>query len=96
MTCNGFVYVVTSTLERRFNLSSTKSGAISSAYDFTVMAIVVFVTYFGEKGHKPMWLGVGAIIFGIGSWMFTLPHFLTGPYMYGVSISAYNSENYSP
>ncbi|PIK57274.1 putative solute carrier organic anion transporter family member 4A1 [Apostichopus japonicus] len=85
MTCNGFVYVVTSTLERRFNLSSTKSGAISSAYDFTVMAIVVFVTYFGEKGHKPMWLGVGAIIFGIGSWMFTLPHFLTGPYMYGTT-----------
>lgn len=85
MTCNGFVYVVTSTLERRFNLSSAKSGAISSSYDFTVMAIIVFVTYFGEKGHKPMWLGGGAIIFGIGSWVFTFPHFFSNEYTFGVS-----------
>ncbi|PIK42943.1 putative solute carrier organic anion transporter family member 4A1 [Apostichopus japonicus] len=47
------------------------------------MIVVVFVTYFGEKAHKPLWIGSGAIIFGMGSFLFTLPHFLTDEYTYG-------------
>eukprot|EP00057_Strongylocentrotus_purpuratus_P019729 XP_011674203.1 PREDICTED: solute carrier organic anion transporter family member 4A1 [Strongylocentrotus purpuratus] len=82
MTVNGLVYVVITTLERRFGFTSVRSGFISSSYDFTVMVIIIFVTYFGEKAHKPIWLGIGAGIFGIGSIIFTLPHFLTGDYVY--------------
>ncbi|XP_071855578.1 solute carrier organic anion transporter family member 4A1-like [Apostichopus japonicus] len=82
-TVNGLIYVIVTTLERRFNLTSARSGAISSCYDFSVMIVVVFVTYFGEKAHKPLWIGSGAIIFGMGSFLFTLPHFLTDEYTYG-------------
>ncbi|XP_072038988.1 solute carrier organic anion transporter family member 4A1-like [Amphiura filiformis] len=81
-TVNGMVYVVLSTLERRFNLPSVRSGFISSTYDLAVMCVVVFVTYFGERGHKPFILAIGAFLFSIGSATFTLPHFLSDPYNY--------------
>ena len=80
ITVNGFVFVSITTLERRFNLPSVKSGWIASTYDFSVMCVVVFVTYFGEKGHKPKFLAIGAFIFALGSLTFSLPHFLTGVY----------------
>ncbi|XP_033640299.1 solute carrier organic anion transporter family member 4A1-like [Asterias rubens] len=85
MTVNGFVYVVTTTLERRFNLPSVRSGSISSSYDFSVMVVITFVTYLGDRSHKPMWLGFGALIFAFGSFFFTLPHFLTPFYDFSAS-----------
>ncbi|XP_071955520.1 solute carrier organic anion transporter family member 4A1-like [Antedon mediterranea] len=77
MTVNGIIYVVTTTIEKRFDLPSVKSGFISSCYDVAVMVVIVFVTYFGENGHKPRWIGLGALIFAAGSLLFTTPHYLT-------------------
>ena len=82
MTVNGLVYVVTTTLERRFGLPSVRSGFISSSYDFSVMVIIVFVTYFGERSHKPYWLGIGALIFSVGSVVFQFPHYTTPFYSF--------------
>ncbi|XP_072018417.1 solute carrier organic anion transporter family member 4A1-like [Amphiura filiformis] len=80
MAVNGLVYLVITTLERRFKLTSVESAFISSTYDFFFMFIVIFVTYFGERAHKPRILGIGALIFSCGSIVFTLPHFLSDPY----------------
>ncbi|XP_071854717.1 solute carrier organic anion transporter family member 4A1-like [Apostichopus japonicus] len=84
-TVNGLVYVVTTTLEKRFNLKSARSGSISSMYDLATLSVIIFVTYFGERAHKPIWLGIGALIFSSGSFFFTLPHFLTENYEYGTA-----------
>ncbi len=63
---NGFVNVVISTLERRFDLPSTKSGLIASTYDIATSSIVVFVSYYGERRHKvcivPDDVGHGVIV----------------------------------
>ncbi|XP_072018409.1 solute carrier organic anion transporter family member 4A1-like [Amphiura filiformis] len=80
MAVNGLVYTMISTLERRFNLTSVQSAFISSSYDLFGMFFVVFVTYFGENGHKPRLIGISAIIFSLGSITFTFPHYLAGPY----------------
>ena len=80
ITVNGLVYVITTTLERRFKLPSVQSGFISSSYDFSVMVVIIFVTYFGENRHKPKILGCGAFIFAIGSVIFMLPQFTTPNY----------------
>ncbi|XP_072018413.1 solute carrier organic anion transporter family member 4A1-like [Amphiura filiformis] len=80
MTVNGLVYVIITTLERRFNLPSVQSAFISSSYDFCYIFFILFVTYFGERAHKPRLLGITALVFTCGSIVFTLPHFLTGPY----------------
>ena len=49
---NGLINVVISTLERRFDLPSTKTGLIASTYDISTATLVVFVSYYGEKRHK--------------------------------------------
>lgn len=38
------------------------------------------VTYTGGRGHRPLWLGWGVFIMGLGSIVFSLPHFLAPTY----------------
>ena len=40
------------------------------------------VSYLGSRpgASKPRWLGWGVFIMGIGSFVFTLPHFVSPPY----------------
>ena len=86
MIAFGFLYVVITTLEKRFNLSSVSSGTMVGCYDIASMSVVIFVTYFGERGSIPRWVGWGGLIFATGSLSFTLPHFLTGFYDFEVSL----------
>ena len=79
---NGFVSVVISTIEKRFELASTQTGIIASSYDIASVICLIPVSYFGGMGHKPRWLGAGMFIMGVGSFIFSLPHFLTGLYGY--------------
>lgn len=55
-----------STIQRRYDLTSTESGLVVSVFDMAVIVSVIFVSYFGGKGHKPRWLGVGLLIQGLG------------------------------
>ncbi|KAK7884707.1 hypothetical protein WMY93_027830 [Mugilogobius chulae] len=80
LVINGFVNTVVTTLERRFDLSSSQTGLIISSYDIASCVGLPFVSYFGGNGHKPRWLGCGFIIMGLGSFIFALPHFTTPPY----------------
>ncbi|XP_030830832.1 solute carrier organic anion transporter family member 4A1-like isoform X2 [Strongylocentrotus purpuratus] len=85
MTAMGLVYISITTLEHRFSLDSFKSSFISSAYDVSALSVSLLVTYLGEQGNKPRWIGVGSAIFSLGSVIFALPHFLTGLYDAGES-----------
>ncbi|XP_015266882.1 PREDICTED: solute carrier organic anion transporter family member 4A1 [Gekko japonicus] len=80
MTVNGFINTVITSIERRFDLRSYESGLIASSYDIAACVCLTFVSYFGGNGHKPRWLGWGVFIMGIGSLVFTLPHFTTSQY----------------
>ena len=65
-THQGFTSVVLSTIERRYQFSSTVAGFIASTFDISVFVSVLFISYFGGKGHKPRWLGVSLIVQGLG------------------------------
>ncbi|KFQ52898.1 Solute carrier organic anion transporter family member 4A1, partial [Nestor notabilis] len=80
MTVNGFINTVITSIERRFDLRSYQSGLIASSYDIAACVCLTFVSYFGGNGHKPRWLGWGVLVMGLGSLLFALPHFTTGPY----------------
>ena len=82
---SGFTSVVLSTLERRYGLSSTATGAIASTFDAAVLVSVVFISYFGGRGHKPRWLGASLIVQATGSFIFSLPQFVFGRYRVGSS-----------
>ena len=63
----GFTSVVLSTIERRYQFSSTAAGLIASTFDMAVLVSVVFISYFGGKGHKPRILGISLIVQGTGT-----------------------------
>ena len=56
------------------------TGLIASTFDITVALCIIPVSYFGGRGNKPRWLGVGAILLGVGALVFALPQFVVGPY----------------
>ncbi|XP_013403130.1 solute carrier organic anion transporter family member 4A1 [Lingula anatina] len=80
MVVNGFVSSSITTLEKRFNLSSTQAGVIDAGYDIATVLVLVFVSYYGGRGHKGKWIGVGTILLGFGSVIFIIPQFTTGLY----------------
>ena len=42
------------------------------------LLVIVFVSYFGAKLHRPKIIGIGCIIMGTGSILTALPHFFMG------------------
>lgn len=98
-TVYGLVSVVITSIERRFDLSSSQSGLIASCFDIASCICLPFVSYFGGNGHKPRWLGWGIGIMGLGSVVFALPHFTTPSYQVTVpersDLCSSNSTNFS-
>ncbi|KAG8513312.1 Solute carrier organic anion transporter family member 4A1 [Galemys pyrenaicus] len=79
MTVNGLVNTAVTSLERRFDLPSTWSGLIASAYDVAACLCLAPVSHLGGRGHRPRWLGGGVLLMGTGALVFALPHFAAGP-----------------
>ncbi|EDV98916.1 GH13583 [Drosophila grimshawi] len=79
---NGLVNVNISTIERRFGLRSRQTGLVASGYDLASFVCLVPVTYYGgRKGaSKPCFIAIGLLLMGLGSLIFSLPHFLVGSY----------------
>ncbi|CAM5114375.1 unnamed protein product [Eretmochelys imbricata] len=98
---NGLVNVSISTIEKRFELSSSLTGVISASYDIAFCVLSLFVSFFGERGHKPRWLAFSSFMIGLGSLVFAFPHFASGIYQYGskledtCQLSGTNIANFS-
>ncbi|XP_018424986.1 PREDICTED: solute carrier organic anion transporter family member 4C1 [Nanorana parkeri] len=80
---NGLVNVVISTIEKRYDLNSSLTGLVSASYDISFCVLSLFVSFYGQRGHKPRWLAFSAFMIGLGSIVFSLPHFTTSRYQYG-------------
>ncbi|NXL86627.1 SO4C1 protein, partial [Alectura lathami] len=83
---NGLVNISISTIEKRYELNSSLTGLISASYDIAFCVLSLFVSFFGERGHKPRWLAFSAFMLGLGSLVFSLPHFSSGKYHYGAKL----------
>ncbi|NWZ95323.1 SO4C1 protein, partial [Nesospiza acunhae] len=83
---NGLINISISTIEKRYELNSSLTGLISASYDIAFCLLSLFVSYLGERGHKPRWLAFSAFMLGVGSLVFSLPHFSSGKYQYGRKI----------
>ena len=73
---------VLTTLERRFNLQSADVGVIASSFEIGNLALILFVSYFGAKAHRPRLIGCGGIVMALGALLSALPEFLTKQYEY--------------
>ncbi|XP_074992699.1 solute carrier organic anion transporter family member 4C1 [Calonectris borealis] len=83
---NGLINISISTIERRYELNSSLTGLISASYDIAFCILSLFVSFVGERGHKPRWLAFSAFMLGLGSLIFSLPHFSSGKYHYGAKL----------
>ncbi|PRD30160.1 UNVERIFIED_CONTAM: Slco4a1 [Trichonephila clavipes] len=79
---NGFINVVITTIEKRYELKSTESGLIAGCYDIASFIFLIPVTYLGGTRSKPFFLGSGLVVLAFGSLVFSLPYFLAGPYTF--------------
>ncbi|GAB0098810.1 solute carrier organic anion transporter family member 5A1 [Sergentomyia squamirostris] len=89
---SGYINSVITTIEKRFDIPSSYSGVIASSYEIGNVITVIFVSYLGSRRHIPVWIGIGAVIMGVGSLVFMVPHF-TGEANPGILIENKTSDN---
>uniref|UniRef100_A0AC34RHL5 Solute carrier organic anion transporter family member n=1 Tax=Panagrolaimus sp. JU765 TaxID=591449 RepID=A0AC34RHL5_9BILA len=88
MLINGLVPSSISTIERRFELSTSTMGRIMQFYDFGYVLFCIPVSYFGGRHSKSLVLGVGLACMAFGSFVFTWPHLLADSYT-----TTYNNDD---
>ncbi|KAM5181920.1 solute carrier organic anion transporter family member 2B1-like isoform 1-T2 [Mantella aurantiaca] len=81
----GYLRSTISTIEKRFGLSSQTSGILSSFNEIGNTILIVFVSYFGSRVHRPRFIGFGAVVVCIAGFIMCLPHFIMGQYEYDKS-----------
>ncbi|KAH7731938.1 Protein Y70G10A.3 [Aphelenchoides avenae] len=96
LVVNAIFPVDLSTLEKRFHMTSTQTGIITSWYDFAVLLAVFPVCHWGNTGHKGRWIGLGTFIMGLGSLVCALPHYLVEPYKAEQSLNSTDFEQCMP
>ena len=82
---NGVHNVNISSIERRFSLSSTQMGLISSFFDISGSTVALIIGYFGSGKRKPRLLVITTFISALGSLIMSSPHFLSESYKLGTA-----------
>ena len=76
----GVTIVNSGDIQTRFDLEKSDSDFIASGANIAFCVLVIFVAYFGERWNKAVAISISCGIFGIGAFIYVLPHFTTNVY----------------
>ena len=91
----GFISIGLSSIERRYDLSSSLSAFAAVSYEIGVILVLPFGSYLGGRSHKPRVLGVSLFFLGIGCFVFASPQFISGIYTFNSTVSTEMCTNSS-
>jgi len=89
-SAKGLLGVIISTIERRFGLSSSQSAWIVASYEIAGVPALLIIGYLGSTIRRPLCIGTGMIMIGVGLAIFTVPHFAAPPYRFTESSDSSN------
>ncbi|XP_026696771.1 solute carrier organic anion transporter family member 1C1-like isoform X3 [Athene cunicularia] len=78
-------------IERRFDIPSSLVGIIDGSFEIGNLLIIILVSYFGAKLHRPRIIGAGCLIMSAGTFLIAVPQFFMGRYQYESFPSTINS-----
>uniref|UniRef100_A0A8C8HA67 Solute carrier organic anion transporter family member n=1 Tax=Oncorhynchus tshawytscha TaxID=74940 RepID=A0A8C8HA67_ONCTS len=84
---SGYLKSSISTIERRYGFSSQKSGILASFNEVGNIVLIVLVSFFGSRVHRPRFIGGGALLVSLAALIMAMSHFISGPYKYTDHIS---------
>ena len=94
MVVSGYSSGVLTTIERRYDLSSSDIGFIVSSYDIASLCAGIVVSYYGDQKNRATWLGRGCLLICLGSIVWSLPYFMGGPYVIQTQINSTDSVEF--
>ena len=78
-------FSVLTTLERRFSFTTSHNGVIVSAYDMGHVVLLIVLSVFGAKIHRPRMCALGGFLSAISGLLWAAPHFIYGSGIVGTS-----------
>nr|XP_045001997.1 solute carrier organic anion transporter family member 2B1 isoform X2 [Jaculus jaculus] len=91
---SGYLKSSISTVEKRFGLSSQTSGLLAAFNEVGNTTLIVLVSYFGSRVHRPRMIGYGAVLVALAGLLMTVPHFISEPYHYDHSSPGDMSQDF--
>ncbi len=83
----GIHNVNTSSIERRFGLTSSQISIMFISHDLGQLLFVIPITYYGTFANQARILALSALSMTVGSFIMAVPHFSTGLYELGEQVS---------
>ncbi|XP_043569387.1 solute carrier organic anion transporter family member 1C1-like [Chiloscyllium plagiosum] len=74
-------------IERRFDIPSSLIGVVDGSFEIGNLLVIVFVSYFGAKFHRPRLIAIGSMVMAIGTFLTASPHFFMGRYNYETALT---------